>query len=357
MMHRYLIFGGTGSLGKKLIERLLPEAHVAVFSRDEAKHWSCRQEFIAGSSVTRRIQNDRLQFYVGDIRDPSRIRNVIRQYQPTLMIIAAALKQVDTCELSPSESVETNLIGTTNVINVINETNPKDLQAVLFVSTDKACSPVNVYGMCKAVSERIVTSQVRTGLPNVRYLAVRYGNVLESRGSIIPLFKYQAMHGDCLTVTDRTMTRFIMTLDQSVDLIKRTLAFGASGDTWIPRLPSMRIIDLAEIFAERFGKSISVIGARPGEKLHESLINETESVRTRTIVCAGEDDPLAPKFFVMKPSFDTTVYTHEQFNYSSLDDVLSKERLVELLDGFGVIDRPLDEFKGRSIEEIVTKVG
>lgn len=335
-MSRYLIFGGTGSLGRKLIDRLLPKHTVAVYSRDEAKHWTIRNELASHPN------KERLEFYVGDIRDPQRVAAIIRQFKPQTIIVAAALKQVDTCELSPSESVATNLLGTQNVINAVNELSHDAPEAVLFVSTDKACAPVNVYGMCKAISERVVTSQARTGLSHVRYLAVRYGNVLESRGSIIPLFKHQAAHAEFLTVTDPDMTRFVMTLDDSVDLIQRAVRDGESGTTWIPILPAMRIGDLAEIYSERSGKPIKVIGLRPGEKKHEDLINESESVRATKLV----------KFYMIGPAFESG--SNDRFTYTSADEVMSKEQLREHLTKLGIIDRPLSEFKGRTIEEIVT---
>ena len=335
-MARYLIFGGTGSLGKKLIDRLLPTDDVVVYSRDEAKHWTIKNELSGHKNIKG------LEFFVGDIRDLTRVKDVIRQVRPKTIIIAAALKQVDTCELSPNESVATNLIGTQNVVQAVNELAPNDLDAVLFVSTDKACAPVNVYGMCKAVSERIVTSQARTGHNHIRYLAVRYGNVLESRGSIIPLFKHQAEHAEFLTVTDPTMTRFVMTLDDSVDLILRALKDGETGTTWIPRLPAMKIGDLAEIYSERSGKPIRIIGLRPGEKAHEDLINESESVRTTGL----------GRYFMIGPAFHAG--SGDRFTYTSADDVMSKEQLHEHLTRLGIIDRPLSEFKGLAIEEIVT---
>ena len=335
-MSRYLIFGGTGSLGKKLIDRLLPKNDVAVYSRDEAKHWTIRNE------LSSHEKKDHLTFFVGDIRDPHRVADVIRQYRPQIIIVAAALKQVDTCELSPSESVATNLLGTQNVVAAVNELSHGAPEAVLFVSTDKACSPVNVYGMCKAISERVVTSQARTGANHVRFLAVRYGNVLESRGSIIPLFKHQAAHAEFLTVTDPDMTRFVMTLDDSVDLILRALRDGESGTTWIPILPAMRIGDLAEIFSQQTGKRIKVIGLRPGEKQHEDLINESESVRTTKLI----------KYYMIGPAFEAG--SGERFTYTSADEVMSKEELREHLTRLNIIDRPLSEFKGLAIEEIVT---
>lgn len=340
-MSRTLIIGGTGSLGRKLIERMLPHSEVAVYSRDEAKHWTIRNELSSGPLASRL---ESLRFYVGDVRDPSRVRDIIRQYTPTTIIIAAALKQVDTCELSPSESVLTNLAGTQNVIDAVNESSQPPLN-VLFVSTDKACSPVNVYGMCKAISERVVTSQANTGRTGVRYLAVRYGNVLESRGSIVPLFTYQGMNSEFLTVTDPNMTRFLMTLDDSVDLILHALDYGKSGQTWIPRLPAMRVGDLAEIFSEKYGKPVKIIGLRPGEKQHEDLINESESPRTTTF-------NVPTSHYVIGPAFNAG--SGKTFTYASSDDVMDKEALRFHLSRLGILGAPLEQFKGLAIEEIVT---
>ena len=337
---RYLIFGGTGSLGKKLIERLLPQHSVAVYSRDEAKHWTIRNE-LAGSPLADRSRAA-LKFFVGDIRDPFRVKDVIRQYAPEIIIIAAALKQVDTCELSPSESVMTNLMGTQNVINAVNDLSNARTTKVLFVSTDKACAPVNVYGMCKAISERVVVSQSQTSTAPTKFICVRYGNVLESRGSIIPLFKYQAEHNEHLTVTDPEMTRFIMTLDDSVNLIQKALLAGQSGDTWIPKPVAMRIGDLADIFSKQSGKQIKVIGLRPGEKKHEDLINESESVRTQSV----------DAHFVIKPA--TVAPFTPGFTYSSNQSVLSRDELEAHLRGLGVVDAPLAAFVGTTIEDIIT---
>jgi UDP-glucose 4-epimerase len=336
---KYLIFGGTGSLGRKLITRFLSSNNdVAVYSRDEAKHWTIKNELSYPKN---------LEFFVGDIRDFSRVKEVIYHYRPQVIIIAAALKQVDTCELSPFESVQTNLLGTQNVIKSVKElsSNFNDswkLEKVLFVSTDKACSPVNVYGMCKGISERLVTSQSKNDLTNIKFLCTRYGNVLESRGSIIPLFKYQAESSDYLTVTDPDMTRFVMTLDDSVDLIVSALQNGNSGETWIPKIPSMRIGDLAEIFSTLYNKPIKTIGLRPGEKKHEDLVNESESVRTKDI----------NTHFVIGPAYHAG--SEKRFTYTSADDVMSKQQLLEKLKDLGIIDMPLEKFQGLKIEEIAT---
>lgn len=332
----YLIIGGTGSLGQKLIERLLPDHDLAVYSRDEAKHWTIRNALACGPLASR--SRDGLRFFVGDVRDQQRVRGVLRQASPENVVIASALKQVDTCEVHPDESVQTNLLGVENVVEAVNDQVHPGLRRLLLVSTDKSCSPVNVYGMCKAIAERVITSQARTGLPGITYLAVRYGNVLESRGSIIPLFRYQADHAEALTVTDPGMTRFVMTLDESVNLILHTLRYGQTGETWIPRLPAMRIGDLAELFAERSKKPIRCIGLRPGEKMHEDLINESESPRTRT----------RDQHYVIGPAYDPGDGT--RFTYTSADCVMTKRDLAKLL--LAVLGLPMEKFVGRSIEEI-----
>jgi len=333
-------------LGRKLIDRYFvdePTSVIGVYSRDESKHWTIKNDLSGGPLEP---QLKRLQFFVGDVRDIGRVHDAVRQFRPTTVIIAAALKHVDTCELSPDESVKTNLLGTQNVINVINASqhwNYTKPGQVLFVSTDKACAPVNVYGMCKAISERLVTSQVVTGNPYVKFLAVRYGNVLESRGSIIPLFKHQSLHGDFITVTDPVMTRYCMTLDNSVDLIQSALQHGTSGETWIPRLPAMRIGDLAEIFSQKYGKPIKIIGLRPGEKQHEDLINESESVRA---------EERGDKHYVIGPAFKAG--EGSRWTYSSDDNVMNKNKLIEHLKSLNILDAPLESFKGLSIEEIAT---
>jgi UDP-N-acetylglucosamine 4,6-dehydratase/5-epimerase len=332
---RFLIIGGTGSLGKKLIDRLADIHDVFVYSRDESKQWSIKNDLL--HSNTRPVQ-----FYVGDIRDQKRLLSVIRQCEPHVIISAAALKQVDVCEINPDESIKTNLLGTQNIVDAVNEYG-KDC-TLLFVSTDKACAPVNTYGMCKALSERLVTSQARTGLSNIKYLCVRYGNVLESRGSIIPLFRYQAENSQYLTVTNPDMTRFLMTLDESVDLILRAVKDGQSGETWIPRLKAMRIGDIAEIFAEKYEKTIEFIEERPGEKMHEDLINASEATRTRET-----DDN---KYYVISPAF--VVGREKRFSYSSDGDVLTKEKLKDHLTKLEILDAPMERFSGKKIEEIVS---
>jgi FlaA1/EpsC-like NDP-sugar epimerase len=336
---KVLIFGGSGSLGRALIRRLKDKNSLHVFSRDEAKHWT----------IKNRIASlEELVFHVGDIRDASRVQEVVRRVNPTLIMIASALKQVDTCEVAPFESIQTNVLGVRNVCESIFQLsgNLNQLSTVLFVSTDKACAPTNVYGMSKALGEKIVTSY-HSRENSIKFIAVRYGNVLESRGSIVPLFKHQIETNKDLTVTDRRMTRFIMTLDQSIDLIERSISDSNSGQIWIPKIPSMRIIDLAEIFAEKFNRRIQVIGMRPGEKLHEDLVSEPESTRTVEL----------ENHFVIENSFSNNKQNKDNdlFAFTSNRGILEKDSLRKYLSQLGIFEMQTKDFLGNDIEEIRTK--
>jgi UDP-N-acetylglucosamine 4,6-dehydratase/5-epimerase len=330
---RVLIFGGTGSLGRALIRRLSADNYLMVYSRDEAKHWTIRNE----------ANNPNLKFAVGDIRDFARVAQVLTQFKPNIVIIASALKQVDTCELSPYESIQTNVNGTKNVIDAIDRHigSLPGLSTVLLVSTDKACAPVNVYGLCKGLSERLIASAEQTV---VKYIGTRYGNVLDSRGSILPLFRYQAEQCDAITLTHRDMTRFVMTLNDSVDLILTALHRAKPGEIWIPKLRSMRIIDLAEIFSEMSGKPVRVIGLRPGEKIHESLISEPESPR---VYENGQH-------YILRPTFTSSTGVETLYEYTSADSVMTKEELREHLSDLGLLTKNLTAFEGLKIDEIRT---
>lgn len=330
---RIIIFGGTGSLGKMLINRYVKDNKVHVFSRDESKHWTIKNEM---------SHHQNLSFTVGDIRDRQRCKDAILRFKPTHIILASALKHVDVCERSPSESIKTNILGIENVVNVVKDNHEKlsYLKSILMVSTDKACSPINVYGMCKSIAERIVTSASDLMLP-FKFVAVRYGNVLESRGSIIPLFKYQSEHCSEITVTDDRMTRYVMTLDESVDLIDACMKNAKSGETWVPRLPSMKVIDLAKIFSEISGKPITIVGMRPGEKLHEDLINESESMRTH----------IDGKYYAISSSF-TPPFQHKKYTMRSDISLMSKDDLRSHLHNLGILEKPLDQFHGKFIEEL-----
>lgn len=334
--HKVLIFGGTGSLGRALVRRLSEANELVLFSRDEAKHWTIKNQLNGRKNV---------HFVVGDIRDQSRVEEALLKFNPTSVIIASALKQVDTCELSPYESVQTNILGIKNVVDAVVRQVDRltNLDSVLMVSTDKACAPANVYGMCKSIAERMVTSSCQN-LLKPRFVGVRYGNVLESRGSIIPLFRHQAEAQPYFTVTHPEMTRFIMTLDQSIDLIIATIKGASSGEMWLPKLKSMKIMDLADIFSKRYSKPVKIVGIRPGEKLHEDLISRPESVRVR------EDGG----YYKMIPAHCEVPIDAQIFDYSSNHDVLTRDELEKYLDSIGIFNRAMNEFLGREIEEIKT---
>jgi len=331
-----LIFGGTGSLGKTLINRFYKRNKLIIFSRDEAKHWTIKNELKSQKNI---------RFNIGDIRDQESVDKAFLEFNPSIVIIASALKQIDTCEQSPFESIKTNILGINNVINstVRYAERLKKLNSVLFVSTDKACSPSNVYGMSKSLAERLVTNFSNKN-KNTRYIAVRYGNVLESRGSILPLFRFQAEFKRHLTVTHTNMTRFIMTLEESADLIVSTLLGAKSGELWLPKLKSMKIIDLAEIFSERYSKPIKIVGIRPGEKLHEELISYSESIRVQ----------FKNNIYIMQSSLKNINLNKKMFNYNSNQDLISKKELKAYLKSIKVFDKPLDQFIGKKIDDLKT---
>ena len=297
-----------------------------------SKHWTMKNE----------NNHSNLSFMVGDIRDKSRCLDAMLSFKPDHIILASALKHVDVCERSPCESILTNIEGVSNIVKAVKENLSlfQNLKTVLMVSTDKACSPINVYGMCKAIAERLVTSCAILS-SRVKFIAVRYGNVLESRGSIIPLFKYQSENQECITVTHKDMTRYVMTLDESVDLIERAMVKGKSGETWIPTLPAMRILDLAEIFSEMSGKPVKIIGMRPGEKIHESLINESESLRA----------VVGKKYSIVSPSH-IEPFNDDAFLARSDQCLMTKRQLKDSLIKLEILKKPLSQFTGKTIEEI-----
>ena len=332
---KILIIGGTGSLGKTLISRLKDKNILGIYSRDEAKHWTIKNE----------IKSKNVEFFVGDIRDYDRIESIIKSFDPHIVIIAAALKQVDTCELSPEESIKTNIQGPKNVAKVIDLNNHRlQCECVLMVSTDKACEPVNVYGMCKSIAERVVANKALTH-KNVRFVGTRYGNVLDSRGSIIPLFKYQAKNNSEITITDDRMTRFVMTIDESVDLILFAINNAKSGEIIIPKLKAMNILDLAKIYSKLSNKPVKKIGIRPGEKINEKLICEAESLRVEDI----------GSHYILKPAFEMINNNQNIFEYTSSDDVLSIEELENYLKELNHLDLDIKNYTGKRIEEINTK--
>jgi UDP-glucose 4-epimerase len=282
---RILITGGTGSLGKVLVRRLLSgelgmPAKLIVFSRDEAKQHSMRMEYLQKKAATDEIIYQKyyelLEFRVGDVRDYHSVGEALRDAD--IVFNAAALKQVPTCEYFPYQAVQTNISGPENIVRAILEQH-LPVETVVGVSTDKACKPVNVMGMTKAIQERLFI-QANLRCPDTRFICVRYGNVLASRGSVIPLFHEQIRNGGPVTVTTPEMTRFLLSLDQAVDTIFAAMKGAKRGEMYIPRVPSARVVDIAEILIGDRKIDIVTTGIRPGEKLHEILVSEEEMFRT-----------------------------------------------------------------------------
>lgn len=280
-----VVFGGTGSLGKLLVKRLLSgecgnPRKVLIVSRDEAKQHFMRLEFqqlaVGTDELYYRNYQRALQFHLGDIRDYSSVRTALRDAD--FVFNAAALKQVPACEYFPYEAVLTNVVGAENIARAVRENN-LPIHTVIGVSTDKACKPVNVMGMTKAIQERIY-GRANLDCPNTRFACVRYGNVLASRGSVIPLFHEQIACGGPVTITTDTMTRFLLPLDHAVDTIFACLKGAKPGEIYVPRCPAARIRDLAEVMIEGTDVEIKVVGIRPGEKEYESLVSDEEAHRT-----------------------------------------------------------------------------
>lgn len=259
-----LVTGGTGSFGKACIRLLLDEykpAKVIVFSRDELKQHEMR---MAG------FDQRNLRYFIGDVRDQDRLTRAMDGV--TIVIHAAALKQVPACEYNPMEAIKTNILGTANVVEAALATG---VHKVLALSTDKAVSPVNLYGATKLAAEKLtVQSNAYSGERPTRFSCVRYGNVVGSRGSVVPLFLQQRAAGK-LSITDERMTRFWLSLEQGVRFVLKSIELMQGGEVFVPKLPSTTITDLARAMAPE--AELDVIGIRPGEKLHEVLISEDEA--------------------------------------------------------------------------------
>ncbi len=282
---RILVTGGTGSLGQTIVRRLLTgdlgrPARIIVFSRDEAKQHYMRLEFFHRRAATDDIiyQNSRelLAFRIGDMRNYSSVLQAVREAD--VVFHAAALKQVPTCEYFPFEAVQTNILGPQNLVRAVRE-NDTDVELVVGVSTDKACKPINVMGMTKALQERILL-EANLECPKTRFLCVRYGNVIASRGSVVPLFLDQISQGGPVTITLEEMTRFLLSLDRAVDTVFAAARFGLPGETYIPRVPSARVVDVARVLINGRNIPVAYTGIRPGEKVHEIMVSEEECYRT-----------------------------------------------------------------------------
>jgi UDP-N-acetylglucosamine 4,6-dehydratase/5-epimerase len=315
-----LVTGGTGSFGKKFIEIALREFHpkkIIVLSRDELKQFEMQQNPA--------FQDERLRFFLGDVRDADRLRRAFTGVD--IVIHAAALKQVPAAEYNPFEAVKTNINGAQNIIDAAID---RGVKRVVALSTDKAANPVNLYGATKLCSDKLfVAGNAYTGAGETKFSVVRYGNVLGSRGSVLPLFLQQRKTG-VITITDPRMTRFWITLDQAVRFVLRALETMHGGELYVPKIPSMTMRDMALALAPECEQR--VIGIRPGEKQHEVMIPEDEA--HRTLDCEG--------YFVLQPPFGwwsaETAAEHkgvpvpENFRYASDNNPLqlSQEELLRL---------------------------
>ena len=329
-----LITGGTGFLGRSLVKQIVkyePQS-IRVFSRDEVKHHKFKEWFINEPELKQYDYDKYIRNFIGDVRDYERLKKAMRNVD--YVIHAAALKRLDLLEYNVEESIKTNILGTVNVVNAAFVMN---VDKAIFVSTDKACSPINTYGACKFVSERIFTeSNYSKGDKKTVFTCVRYGNVLESTGSVIPFFETKINNGEKIPLTDSRMTRFIISPEQAVELIFNAIRYSVGGEIFVPKLPAFNIVDLIDILKEKNHKQneIEVIGIRPGEKIHELMINRAEVPRTFEF----ED------FFVITSSIErwicskklnqleegTILDVKKIKEYSSKDAVISKEKIKKL---------------------------
>lgn len=318
-----LITGGTGSFGKKITEVILKEYNpkaIRIFSRGELEQQKMRERFKGYKN------SDKLRFFIGDVRDKNRLHRAT--YGVDIIIHTAALKQVPTCEYNPIEAVRTNVGGAANIIDIAIDNGVKK---VMGISTDKAVYPVNLYGATKLVAEKLFTQgNVYRGKNKTKFSCVRYGNVMGSRGSVIPIFLKQKKEG-IITITDIDMTRFWITLEQATHFVLDCIGNMQGGEIFIPKIPSMKIIDLAKAIAPEV--KIKVTGIRPGEKIHEILLTVEEARHAKGFV----------SYFIIEPeyAFWDKNYLREGesplpgFIYSSdnNDHWLAKTELNKILEG------------------------
>jgi len=327
-----LVTGGTGSMGKKLVHRLLSGEQgipkkVIVLSRDEAKQHDMRMSYL-----NRRVTTDEvifsnfvnvLEFRIGDVRSYEDVCSAIKGAD--IVVNAAALKQVPTCEYFPVQAILTNCMGASNIVRAIEEQR-YPVGIVVGVSTDKACKPVNVMGMTKAVQERVfVAANILN--PGTRFVCVRYGNVLASRGSVIPLFHDQIRNGGPVTITVPEMTRFLLSLDEAVDTVFAAVKEAQRGETYIPKAPSATVINVARALIGQREIALHTVGIRPGEKMHEILISEEE---IHHCVRRGGYYAIQPMLPELRQGVASEVNEPKK-EYSSADEILDLPGTVELL--------------------------
>lgn len=308
-----LVTGGTGSFGNYIVDRLLRSTQLKqlrILSRDEKKQYDMRIRYGSDS---------RIKFFIGDIRDAKRVDEVM--HGVNIAYQAAALKHVGVCEQAPLEALKTNCVGVDNVIQSALE---HEVETVVCVSTDKAVKPVNVMGMTKAIQERLMLSaNLSSKNKATKLCVVRYGNVLLSRGSVVPFFRKLLAEGKKITITDERMTRFLLTLDDAIDLVMFATERCRGGETFVKKAPSAFIVKIAEVLAAENGKRLDyeIIGRLPGEKLDEVLITEEELERT---VDKGD-------YFVVQPWWESHAFGDLKAEYASSDEIVSDADLIASL--------------------------
>lgn len=312
---KILIIGGTGALGRTLVRRYQDTNNVMVLSRDEHKQVNMRNmDWV----------NDSVRYKIGDVKDPDSIRSAIEEFRPQVVINAAAIKHVPVCEDNPFESVNVNIIGHQNLIQQI-ERSKHQVETLIFVSTDKACKPINVYGMSKAIAERLYIEYAKRTTRKV--CLVRYGNVLESTGSVIPFFKnLLAADEKFLPITHFHMTRFLLTLDRATDLIDWAYnEITSHGCIAVPKVESFSIVDIANALIRSTGQHVELreVGVRPGEKMHEEMISQEEWMRT---VEFNDNFLITDK-----------ILRQDRKSYNSLDACMPNENVYKFLQDAGVI--------------------
>ena len=315
-----LVTGGTGSFGSRFVEIMLAKYsphRLIVLSRDELKQ----------SEMQARFGNDtRLRFFIGDVRDRERL--VRAMHDVDIVVHAAALKQIPACEYNPFEAIQTNVMGAKNVIDAAIDSGVK---RVIALSSDKSVNPVNLYGATKLCAEKLCVQANAYGFPQgTIFSCVRYGNVIGSRGSVIPLFQAQRADG-VVTVTDPKMTRFWITLDQGVELVVRCLGLMRGGEIFVPKLPSTRIMDLVEAVAP--GCRVEFVGIRPGEKLHEVLISEDEARQCVELPDMFVVEPVSPRWGYRPWSEGRPLPAGYSYTSDTNHDFLTPAAMRSLVDG------------------------
>ncbi len=326
-----LVTGGTGSMGKVLVRRILSgelgtPKKIIVMSRDEAKQHAMRLSYLHKMVSTEEVIYENfkrlLEFRIGDIRSYADVCSAVKTAD--IVVNAAALKQVPTCEYFPYQAIETNCLGANNIVRAIRE-HDYPVNTVVGVSTDKACKPINVMGMTKAIQERIFTS-ANVLVPNTRFICVRYGNVMASRGSVIPLFHDQIRHGGPITITTNDMTRFLLSINQAVDTVFAALLNAQPGETFVPNAPSATIVNVVEALIGSRNIEVKIVGIRPGEKIDEIMVSTEECTHTFK---RGDYYAISSMLPELQHPHDHETALNKEF--SSADNLLSLEETISLL--------------------------